>query len=55
MGHLAKSKRGALFIAVSDYIRGCLIASGYPAERVVRLYVGVDIERFQPMQQTRTA
>ncbi len=45
----ALRQRGTTFIAVSDYIRNCLIALGYPSDRVVRLYVGVDIERFQPM------
>jgi colanic acid/amylovoran biosynthesis glycosyltransferase len=45
----ALRRHGTTFIAVSDYIRDCLLAQGYPADRVVRLYVGVDIERFQPM------
>ncbi len=45
----ALRRHGTTFIAVSDYIRDCLLAQGYPADRVVRLYVGVDIERFQPL------
>src|SRR5215469_3454468 len=45
----ALRRHGTTFIAVSDYIRSCLLALGYPADRVVRLYVGVDVERFQPM------
>jgi colanic acid/amylovoran biosynthesis glycosyltransferase len=44
----ALRREGTAFIAVSDYIRERLIADGYPADRVVRLYVGVDIDRFQP-------
>jgi colanic acid/amylovoran biosynthesis glycosyltransferase len=45
----ALRRRGAAFIAVSDYIRACVIKLGLPADRVVRLYVGVDIDRFRPL------
>jgi glycosyltransferase involved in cell wall biosynthesis len=43
-------RRGALFIAVSEFIRARLIARGYPAERVVRHYIGVDTEKFSPLK-----
>jgi colanic acid/amylovoran biosynthesis glycosyltransferase len=45
----ALRRRGAAFIAVSNYIREAAIALGFPADRVVRLYVGVDLDRFQPL------
>jgi len=41
--------RGAAFVAVSDYIRGQLLALGYPSDRVVRHYIGVDIDKFTPL------
>lgn len=50
----ALRQHGAAFIAVSDYIRERLLALGYPAERVVRLYVGVDIDRFRPSRDRRS-
>lgn len=50
----ALRRRGAAFIAVSDFIRDRLLALGYPSDRVVRLYVGVDIDRFQPIRQRNT-
>jgi glycosyltransferase involved in cell wall biosynthesis len=40
--------RGAAFVAVSEFIRGRLLALGFPASRVVRLYIGVDLEKFRP-------
>jgi glycosyltransferase involved in cell wall biosynthesis len=41
-------KEGALFIAVSEHIRQKMLARGYPAERTVVHYIGVDCEEFQP-------
>jgi glycosyltransferase involved in cell wall biosynthesis len=41
-------QRGSLFIAVSDFIRRKVIARGYPAERVVTHYIGVDTDQFAP-------
>jgi glycosyltransferase involved in cell wall biosynthesis len=38
--------RGALFVAVSDAVRGRALAEGFPAERTVTLYNGVDLARF---------
>lgn len=39
---------GALFLAVSDALREQAIAAGYPAERTVTHYNGVDLDRFKP-------
>lgn len=36
------------FLAVSDFLRARMIAAGYPADKVVRHYVGVDTRRFVP-------
>ena len=41
-------RSGSLFIAVSDFIRRKIIARGYPAERVVTHYIGVDTHQFAP-------
>ncbi|MDI4648614.1 glycosyltransferase [Cohnella hashimotonis] len=41
-------RSAALFIAVSDFIRGKLIEQGYPADKIVRHYIGVDTVRFKP-------
>lgn len=37
-----------LFIAVSDFIKNNLIQQGFPQERVVRHYIGVDLTKFAP-------
>lgn len=37
-------------IAVSNYVRDRLIARGYPAEKVVKHYIGVDVEKFHPVK-----
>jgi colanic acid/amylovoran biosynthesis glycosyltransferase len=52
-GRAALRARGTAFIAVSDYIRGRLLALGYPADRVVRHYIGVDVDRFTPVSGPR--
>ncbi len=39
---------GSAFVAVSDFIRDRLLALGYPADRVIRHYIGVDIDKFAP-------
>ncbi|NGZ78189.1 glycosyltransferase [Saccharibacillus alkalitolerans] len=41
-------KKGDLFIAVSDFIRNKLISQGYPPERIVRHYIGINLETFTP-------
>jgi colanic acid/amylovoran biosynthesis glycosyltransferase len=48
--HRAALRRtGAAFVAVSDYIRDRLLVLGFPPERVVRHYIGVDTTRFTPV------
>lgn len=42
----ALQRRGALFLAVSDALRGRAIAGGYPPERTLTHYNGVDLGRF---------
>jgi colanic acid/amylovoran biosynthesis glycosyltransferase len=41
---------GRLFLAVSGFVRGRLVAQGYPADRTVVHYVGVRLDRFRPDQ-----
>jgi glycosyltransferase involved in cell wall biosynthesis len=40
--------QGALFIAVSEFIRKRLLKLGFPRERIVVHYIGVDTEAFRP-------
>lgn len=42
----ALQRRGDLFLAVSDALRRLAIARGYPAERTLNHYNGVDLARF---------
>jgi len=44
---------GDLFLAVSEALREKAIALGYPAERVVTHYNGVDLDRFHPGEGPR--
>jgi glycosyltransferase involved in cell wall biosynthesis len=39
--------RGALFIAVSEFIRSRLLALGFPADRIRQHYIGVDTAAFE--------
>ena len=39
---------GALFIAVSEAVRRRAIARGYPADRTITHYIGVDLKRHAP-------
>ena len=45
-------ERGAAFIAVSGFIRDCLLAQGFPQDKVHLLYIGVDTQRFCPLPGT---
>lgn len=49
----ALAARGDLHIAVSDYLRSRLLDLGFPAERVVRHYIGVDTQLFRPQLNDR--
>ncbi|WP_420593599.1 glycosyltransferase [Deinococcus sp.] len=44
-------QNGALFIAVSEHIRRNLLARGFPAERVVTHYNGIDVSVFSPVAE----
>jgi len=44
-GHRLKAQ-GRLFVAVSDALRAQAIAAGFPAERTITHYNGVDLDRF---------
>lgn len=49
LSHLRELKsRGARFIAVSQFVEKALIRAGYPVERIVQHYIGVDTVKFQP-------
>ena len=37
-------------IAVSDYIAGKLVEHGCPPEKIVRHYIGIDLEKFAPLE-----
>lgn len=39
---------GTRFIAVSNFIRDRMLEQGFPAEKIMVHYIGVDVERFQP-------
>jgi glycosyltransferase involved in cell wall biosynthesis len=41
-------REGSLFIAVSDCVRKALIAQGFPPDRTVTHYIGVNADRFAP-------
>lgn len=39
-------EKGTLFIAVSHFIKGKLIEKGYPEEKIIQHYIGVDTDYF---------
>ncbi len=41
-------RQGTLFIAVSDFIRKRMIEQGFPSERTIVHYIGVDTDLFRP-------
>jgi glycosyltransferase involved in cell wall biosynthesis len=43
-------RRGTLFIAVSEFIRGRLIQSGFPSDRTIVHHNGVDVTAFAPAE-----
>jgi len=47
-GRTKLQKEGALFVACSAYVRSRAIECGYPADRTIVRYIGVDITRFEP-------
>lgn len=42
------------FIAVSNHIRECLLAQGYPDEKIIVHYNGINLETFKPKPQEKT-
>ena len=42
-------------IAISDYIKGQLVAAGVPEEKIVVRYLGIDNQRFRPDASAREA
>jgi len=53
LGRRRLMREGALFLAVSDALRDKAIALGYPAERTLTHYNGVDLDRFHPGEGPR--
>jgi colanic acid/amylovoran biosynthesis glycosyltransferase len=45
-GRMRLQKEGALFVACSEYVRSRAIERGYPADRTIVHFIGVDVERF---------
>ena len=43
----------SVVVVVSDYLRRLVIDSGFPSEKVVRIYNGVDVERFEGAERGR--
>jgi glycosyltransferase involved in cell wall biosynthesis len=48
LGQARLQRRGALFLAVSDALRRRALARGFPEERTLTHYNGVDLDRFRP-------
>jgi colanic acid/amylovoran biosynthesis glycosyltransferase len=48
MGREALSRKGSLFIAVSEHIKNQLISKGFPKEKIVVHHIGIDVEKFNP-------
>lgn len=42
---------GAAFIAVSKFIKGRLVENGFPEKRIYQHYIGVDTEKFSPINR----
>ena len=47
------ARNGALFLAVSDALRAKAIARGFPPERTLTQYNGIDLARFRPQGRPR--
>ena len=44
-------RKASVFIAVSNFIRNKLLEHGYPQEKIIRHYIGVDTLKFSPSNQ----
>lgn len=47
----ALKQKTKVFIAVSDFIREKLISHGYPQEKIIKHYIGVNTDKFCPSNQ----
>lgn len=47
-GKHSLKKSGAAFIAVSNFIKDKLMEKGFPADRIIQHYIGVDTDKFSP-------
>lgn len=45
-------RKATCFIAVSQFIQNKLIKQGYPQEKIIQHYIGVDTFKFSPVSQT---
>jgi glycosyltransferase involved in cell wall biosynthesis len=52
-GRTRLQMEGALFVACSEYVRRRAIERGYPADRTIVHFIGVDVEHFAPSTQRR--
>jgi len=52
-GRTKVMERAAIVIAVSDFIRSRLIAKGYPSDKIVTHYNGIDLQFFRRGSQVR--
>lgn len=41
-------KEGSKFIAVSDFIVAQAIRNGFPEDKIIKHYIGIDVEKYQP-------
>ncbi|WP_078378879.1 glycosyltransferase [Sutcliffiella halmapala] len=46
-------KSGTLFIAVSDFIKEKLIQKGFPKEKIITHYVGINLDLLQPNEKIK--
>lgn len=44
-------KKASAFIAVSNFIRTKLLEKGYPEEKIIQHYIGVDTTKFSPLSR----
>lgn len=44
-------RKASAFIAVSSFIRSKLLEKGYPEEKIIQHYLGVDLKKFSPVEQ----
>lgn len=47
--------QGAKFIAVSEHVHRALLRHGYPGDKIIQHYIGVDTDRFTPVSTLDSA